>query len=114
MEKLFNPQYRRWEVIPDNPLVRNGEEVAVYVSEDPEACDAYIRRCDKKSQYKTVLTLIENNGYVDRWMAACNGVMELSSRIGEMKREGILIKDRTVKRYDKDGKYAGRHKEYFI
>jgi len=114
MTKLYNPTYQRWEVIPENPQIRNGEEMAVYVSEDSEACDAYIRRCDKQTQYRKVLAYIAEHGSIDRRAAFKLGVAELSARICEMKREGIEIVSQTVKDYDREGKYTGKHKEYFF
>ena len=114
MTKLYNPTYKRWEVLDDEPLVRNGEEVARFVSESEEACDAYMQRIDKKGQISRVLQLIERNGYVDRVMAAKAGVMELAARICDMESEGIVVKKTVVKDYDRDGKYLGYHKEYRI
>ncbi len=114
MEKLFNPTYQRWEVIPDNPRVINGEEQAVFVSPDEEACDAFMMRLDKAAQCQTILRLIEQNGYVDRRMAARRGVMELAARICEMQADGIVFKKTWVKRYDHAGKYVGKHMEYAL
>ena len=114
MEKLYNPTYQRWEVISDNPKVINGEEQAVFVSPDEDACDAYMTRVDKNAQYQTILKLIEKNGYVDRWMAAVNGVMELAARICEMEGEGIRFIKTVEKEYHKDGSYKGWHKVYSL
>ena len=114
MEKLFNPTYQRWEVIPDDPKVINGEEQAVFVSPDEAACDAYMMRLDKAAQCKTILRLIEQNGYVDRRMAARRGVMELAARICDMQNEGIRFRKTVVKEYHPDGKYKGWHTEYAL
>lgn len=114
MTKLFNPQYQRWEVLPDNPRVVNGEEMAMFVSPDEEACDAYMMRFDKAAQCQTILRLIERNGYIDRVMAARNGVMELAARICEMQKDGIVFTKTWIKRYDREGKYLGKHMEYGI
>lgn len=114
MVKLYNPTYKRWEVIPDDPIVHNMEEMAVFVSESEEACDAYMQRIDKPAQYQTVLRLIEKHGFVDRRLAAAAGVMELPARVCEMRQEGIPIIKTLVKDYYPDGKYKGRHMEYSI
>lgn len=114
MTKLFNPTYGRWEVIPENPRIVNGEEMAVYVAEDPDECDAYIRRCDKQTQYRKVLAYIAEHGSIDRRAGFAIGVMELPARISEMRREGIRIGSQTVKDYDREGKYTGKHSEYFL
>lgn len=114
MTKLYNPTYKRWEVIPENPQIRNGEEMAVYVAEDPAECDAYIRRCDKQTQYKKILSYIAEHGSIDRRAAFLLGVAELSARICEMKRDGLSIGSQTVKTYDREGKYVEKHKEYFF
>lgn len=114
MEKLYNPAYKRWEVMDDNPPVRNGEEQARFVSESEEACDAYMMRLDKAAQCQTILRLIEKNGYVDRRMAARAGVMELAARICEMTRDGIPFQKTVVKEYHPDGKYKGWHTEYAL
>ena len=114
MEKLWNPTYKRWEVMPDNPRIIRGEEQPVFVSADPDACDAYMMRLDKPAQYQTILRLIENNGYIDRWMAATNGVMELAARITEMRQQGIQFTKTWVKEYREDGSYKGKHMEYSL
>ena len=114
MVKLYNPTYKRWEVIPDNPLVHNGEEMAVFVSESEEAVDAYMMRLDKPAQYQTILRLIERDGRVDRRSAFRAGVAELPARICEMIQEGIPIIKAWEKEYYPDGKYKGKHRVYSI
>mgnify|MGYP002521772757 CR=1 FL=1 len=114
MEKLFNAEYRRWEVYPEEPLVHNGEEMPVFVSESEEACDAYMMRLNKPAQYQTILRLIEKDGCVTRRSAFRAGVAELPARICEMIQEGIPIVKAWEKEYYPDGKYKGKHRVYSI
>jgi len=114
MTKLFNPAYQRWEVLPDNPRVINGEEQPVFVSPDEEACDAYMLRIDKPAQCQKILKCIEEHGYIDRRMAFRLGIAELAARITDMKHEGIVFKKTWVKEYNADGTYKGKHMEYAL
>ena len=114
MTKLFNPQYQRWEVLPDNPRVVNGEEMAVFVSPDEEACDAYMLRIDKPAQCQKILRCIEEHGFINRVMANRLHICELSARICDMKRDGIVFKHTWSKKYDEDGKCISRLMEYSL
>jgi len=114
MEKLWNNEYHRWEVYPENPVVRNGEEQPVYVSADSDSCDAYLKTVDKKAQQAKILNFIKEYGSIVREQAVRIGVLELSARICEMRNDGIRIKDEVVKVYDSNGKYLYYKKRYYI
>lgn len=43
MKILYNPQFRRWEVYSDHPVIRNGEPQPKYVSAKYEKCEKYVR-----------------------------------------------------------------------
>lgn len=43
MKILFNPEFHRWEVYGDNPVIRNKEPQPEFVSPDLDKCIAYKR-----------------------------------------------------------------------
>lgn len=41
MRILYNPELKRWEVYPENPIIRNNEPQPVYVSRDYFKAELY-------------------------------------------------------------------------
>jgi len=41
MRILYNPDFKRWEVYPDDPIIRNNEPQPVFVNRDYFKCELY-------------------------------------------------------------------------
>jgi hypothetical protein len=41
MRILYNPEFKRWEVYRDDPIIRNNEPQPCYVSADYFKCELY-------------------------------------------------------------------------
>ena len=44
MKIKYNPEFKRWEVYGDKPVIRNKEPQPCYVSTDIESCRLYLMR----------------------------------------------------------------------
>lgn len=69
----------------------------------------------KITAHKKIIDHMKSGQRLDGWTAVTRlQIIDYRARISELRRMGWDIQDEYVQEYDRDGKYKGQHKEYFL
>ena len=70
---------------------------------------------ERITDHKKIIDHMKSGKRLDGWTAVTRlKMIDYRARISELRRMGWDIQDEYVKEYDRDGKYKGHHKEYFL